>query len=173
MTIPEETAPPPGLRFDPVYYFREAFRILRWDDAAVRRAFPLGVLTLRIISLGRPVPWTFIAIQYVFILIFSFIWIVLQIGLAHVLAKAFFGAKGSYAALLRAFLLGQLYQWLAVVPIVGGLLSGIAGIAVLMLVFEEVDGIERMKAFGLAAGIGVVFWILSVWITMSRMHPIR
>jgi hypothetical protein len=192
MTVAEDTAPPPGLRFDPVHYFLEAFRILRWDDAAVRRAsrddnsllygflilalapaFPLGIMTLRSIGMGYPVPWTLIASRYAFILAFSFIWIVFQIGLAHVLAKALFGAKGTYASLLRAYLLGQLYQWLAVVPIVGGLLSGIGGIAVLMLVFEEVDGVERMKAFGLAAGIGVLFWILSMWIVMSRMHPIR
>jgi len=35
-----------------------------------------------------------------------------------------------------------------------GALVGLGGIAVLMIVFEEVDGIDRMKAFGLAATIG-------------------
>lgn len=34
----EETGPSPRLRFDPLHYFSEAFKILRWDDAAVRRA---------------------------------------------------------------------------------------------------------------------------------------
>jgi len=34
----DERAPTPRLRFDPVYYFVEAGRILCWDDAAVRRA---------------------------------------------------------------------------------------------------------------------------------------
>lgn len=32
---------------------------------------------------------------------------------------------------------------------------GVGGVAVLMMVFEEVDEIERMKAFGLAAAIGI------------------
>jgi hypothetical protein len=183
--------PPPKLRFDPAYYFSEAFKILRWDDAAVRRAarddnsllyglvivalgaaLPFVLMTLRSASLGYSVPWILVGTRYVFVFVFSLIWIVLQIGLAHVLAKVLFGAKGSYASLLRAFLLGQLYEWLAVVPIVGGLLSGIGGIAVLMMVFEEVDGIERMKAFGLAAAIGIAFWLLSFWIATSRMHPV-
>jgi hypothetical protein len=39
----------------------------------------------------------------------------------------------------------------------GGALAGLGGIAVLMIVFEEVDEIERMKAFGqgtISAGVG-------------------
>ena len=42
-----------------------------------------------------------------------------------------------------------------------------------MLVFEEVDGIERMKAFGLAASIGVIFWFASMWIAPSGMRLAR
>jgi hypothetical protein len=52
------------------------------------------------------------------------------------------------------------------------MLVGIGGIAVLMMVFEEVDGIERMKAFGLAATIGVVFWIASIWWMTSGGRPV-
>jgi hypothetical protein len=71
---------------------------------------------------------------------------------------------------MRAYLLGQLYRWLVVVLIAGGLLTGVG---VLMLVFEEVDGIERMKAFGLAASIGVIFWVASIWFLASRVQPRR
>ena len=192
MAVAEELAPPPSLRFDPVHYFTEAFRILCWDDAAVRRAsrddnallyglvivalapvIPFGLMILRFASLGLPTPWQTIGMGYIVAVVFSVVWIVAQIGLAHVLAKAMFGARGTYAALLRAYLLGQLYTWVAAVPIIGGLASGIGGIAVLMLVFEEVDGVERMKAFGLAAAIGVTFWILSIWAATSLMHPIH
>jgi hypothetical protein len=53
-----------------------------------------------------------------------------------------------------------------IAPVAGNILAGLGGIAVLMIVFEEVDGIERMKAFGLAATIGVAFWIGSIgWMT--------
>jgi hypothetical protein len=57
--------------------------------------------------------------------------------------------------------------------VVGGMLAGLGGIAVLMLVFEEVDGIERMKAFGLAASIGAIFWVTSIWLATSGVRPVR
>jgi hypothetical protein len=192
LTTAEESAPAPGLRFAPVYYFKEALKILCWDDAAVRRAstdnnsllygflilliapaFPFGLLTLRNMNLGYSVPWGLIASRYLMVLIYSLIWIFLQIGLSHILAKTLFDAKGSYVAIMRAYLLGQLFQWLVIVPVVGGMLAGLGGIAVLMLVFEEVDGIERMKAFGLAASIGVIFWVASIWVATSGVRPIR
>jgi hypothetical protein len=192
LTTPEEMAPAPGLRFAPVHYFSEAFKILCWDDAAVRRAskdnnsllygfliqaitpaIPLGLLALRDAQLGYPVPWDRIVPRYGWVLLYSLLWIFLQIGLSHVLAKILFEAKGSYVAIMRAYLLGQLYRWLIIVPVAGGLLTGVGSIAVLMLVFEEVDGIERMKAFGLAAFIGVIFWIGTIWVSTSGHLPIR
>jgi hypothetical protein len=93
--------------------------------------------------------------------------IVLQIGLSHVLAKVLFEAKGSYLGIIRAYMLGQMFRWLVIIPIVGGILVGVGGVAVLMMVFEEVDEIERMKAFGLAAAIGITFWILSIRIARA------
>jgi hypothetical protein len=41
-------------------------------------------------------------------------------------------------------------------------------IAVLMCVFEEVDGIRRMQAFGLAFGVGLVFWVLTFVLLAPR-----
>jgi hypothetical protein len=192
MTTAEETAPPPRLRFAPVYYLNEAVKITCWDDEAVRRAardnnsllygflillvapvLPFWFLTVRNISLGYGVPWHLLAPLYATALLSSMVWIFLQIGLAHLLAKTLFDAKGSYVEIMRAYLLGQMYRWLIIVPIVGGFLTGLGSIAVLMLVFEEVDGIERMKAFGLAASIGVIFWIAAVWLAPGGVRPIR
>jgi hypothetical protein len=119
------------------------------------------------------VPWELVISRYGIALLGSLIWIVLQIGLSHILAKALFEAKGSNVEIMRAYLLGQLYRWPIVVPIVGGLALSVGSIAVLMLVFEEVHGIERMKAFGLAASIGVIFWIASIWLSMPGAQPIR
>jgi len=192
LTTPEETAAPPRLRFAPLHYFGEAVKILCWDDAAVRRAsrdnnsllygfvilaitpaLPLALLVLRSAGLGYPIPWDLLVRRYALTLVIALIWMILQIGLAHLLAKTLFEAKGTYVAIMRAYLLGQLFQWLVVVPFIGGILSGLCGIAVLMMVFEEVDGIERMKAFGLAAAIGVAFWILSIWAVTSGVRPVR
>jgi len=188
MTSPDELAPPPPLRFAPIHYLAEAFKILCWDDAAVRRAsrdnnsllygflilafavaLPFAVLAVRFASLGFPIRWQLVLTRYALTVVVSLIWILLQIGLSHVLAKALLDAKGSYIAVMRAYLLGQLVQCLAVIPVVGGMAAGLGGIAVLMLVFEEVDGIERMKAFGLAAAIGVVFFILSIWVIVPAL----
>jgi len=130
-------------------------------------------MTLRNVGLGYPVPWDLLLRRYGLTLLFALIWIILQIGLAHLLAKTLFEAKGTYIAIMRAYLLGQLFQWLVVVPFIGGLLGGLGGIAVLMLVFEEVDGIERMKAFGLAAAIGLTFWMLSIWAATSGARPVQ
>jgi hypothetical protein len=192
MVTAEEMAPPPGLRFAPVHYLNEAGKILMWDDEAVRRAsrdnnsllygflivaiapaLPFGPLLLRNFNLGYSPPIGLMAAHYQQALLSSLVWIFLRVGLSHLLAKMLFEAKGSFVAIMRAYLLGQLYRWTIVVPIAGGLLTGIGGIAVLMLVFEEVDGIERMKAFGLAASIGVVFGIIQMWFAPGAARVMR
>ena len=53
------------------------------------------------------------------------------------------------------------------------MLVGIGGVAALMMAFEEVDEIERMKTFGLAATIGILFWIASVWIATNGPRPMQ
>ena len=54
---------------------------------------------------------------------------------------------------------GGLWRRRVVLPYVGTLVVGLWSTAVLMRVFEEVDGIGKMKAFVLAFGVGVLFWI--------------
>jgi hypothetical protein len=190
LTTADEAAPPPNLRFAPLYYLDEAFKIMSWDDAAVRRAshdnnsllygflilavgtvIPFGFLAQRSMQLGYPIPWALMATHYPQTLAYTLAWIILQVGLSHYLAKLFFDAKGSYLGVMRAYMLGQLFRCLIIVPVAGNILAGLGGIAVLMIVFEEVDGIERMKAFGLAATIGVAFWIGSIWWMTSGGRP--
>jgi len=192
LVTPEELAPPPGLRFAPLHYLDQAAKIMTWDDAAVRQAskdnnsliyglmilaigtaIPFVFLVLRDVRLGYTTPAGLLGLRYAQTLAYSIAWIVAQIGLSHVLAKALFEAKGSFLEIMRAYMLGQMYRWLIIVPIVGTMLVGLGGIAVLMMVFEEVDGIERMKAFGLAAAIGITFWVASIWVIKNGPHPIR
>jgi|SRR5882672_5660835 len=187
----DETAPPPKLRFAPLYYLDEAFKIMTWDDAAVRRAsrdnnsllygflilaiaaaIPFRFVVEKSIHLGYPIPWSLMASRYAQTLAITLAWVVLQVGLTHQLARLFFDAKGTYLGVMRACLLGQLFRCLDLVPVGGGALVGLGGIAVLMIVFEEVDEIERMKAFGLAAAIGVVFWVASIWWVTGGNHPV-
>jgi len=39
-----------------------------------------------------------------------------------------------------------------------------------MMVFEEVEGIERLQAFGISAGINVCFFFLQQLMTPVRHH---
>lgn len=85
-----------------------------WDDAAVRRASrdnnslvygfllialaascltPFLFLAQRSLTSGYPIPWSLMPARYVQLLIVSLLWIVLQIGLSHYLAKLFLDAK--------------------------------------------------------------------------------
>lgn len=95
-----------------------------------------------------------------------FTWLVMgtiaiaQLGLCHAIAKMFLGAQGTFRGVLQALLLGWFVNGLIVIPVIGIYAAAIAWTAVLMLVFEEVDGIERMPAFLISAGINIAFLAL-------------
>ena len=86
---------------------------------------------------------------------------VIQIGLCHTIAKVFLGATGTLVGVMRPLFLGWFVNVLVLIPVVGIYAAGIAWTAVLMLVFEEVDGIGRMQAFLISAGINAVFLALN------------
>ncbi len=71
---------------------------------------------------------------------------------------------------MRPLLLGWIVNLLGVIPVAGTLLAAIGWTAVLRMVFEEVDEIERLQAFGISAGINVVFTVLMFMLVPAR-HP--
>jgi len=175
----EESAPPPT-GFSPGYYLRLAFDIVRWDDVAIRRAsrdanalyygVALSAAGAAIIFLGTMLPrWLTRppaspgALMFEVILGLMIFWVymgavaIVQLSLCHLLAKWFFGATGSYLGVMRPLLLTWFVNCLILIPFVGILAAGIAWTAVLMMVFEEVDGVGRMQAFLISAGINVAF----------------
>jgi len=181
MTL-EEAAPPP-LEFAPFYYIRMAFSIVRWDDMAVRRASrdpnalvygaALSAASAAIIFLVTALPGmltregkTLETIFWGLLLGLVFFWTymgiiaVIQIALCHAIAKVFLGTTGTLAGVMRPLFLGWFVNALILIPVVGIYAAGIAWTAVLTLVFEEVDGIERMQAFLISAGINAVFLVL-------------
>jgi hypothetical protein len=114
LVLPDELAAPPGWRFAPFYYLEESFKILTWNDAAVRRAakdnnslvygfsilalgtaVPFEFLLLRNWGLGYEAPWKLAGLRFGQTLATVLVWIILQIGLSHLLAKIFFDAEGS------------------------------------------------------------------------------
>jgi hypothetical protein len=181
---PEEAAPPPS-GFDPIYYLRLAFNIVRWDDIAIRRASrdanaiyygaAFWFLSALIILLVTAVPPTLarlhasgpalvigVGVGLVFGLTVMAVLIFIQLGLCHLIAKWLFSGTGTYMALMRPLLLGWFVNVLILIPVLGPLAAGIAWIAVLMLVFEEVEGIERLQAFLISAGINVCFFLIQL-----------
>ena len=104
-----------------------------------------------------------------------------QYGTCHLLARCWFGARGTYVGVLRAWLLGSIVMWLPVIsfsgmiiarPLGAGLvwtaviasivvvIAGLWSVAVMMIVFENVDGITRLKAFGLSCVLGFFFQVM-------------
>lgn len=190
-TMAQEEAAPPPSGFAPLYYLRLAFNIARWDDVSIRRAsrdsiagyygtlfwavsamvvllFTLLPTMLRTIRVSGPA----MVIGLVFGMMFGFVGLgiitLVQLGLCHLIVKWFFGGKGTFVGILRPLLLGWFVNVLILIPIVGPLAAGIAWAAVLMLVFEEVEGIDRLRAFLIAAGINVCFLILQFAIPMRH-----
>jgi len=166
------------------YYLGEAVKIVRWDDLAVRRnskdrrALYYGILfwscsaflvlsisiLLQVLPRFRgkdPIALLFgLIVGIVFAFCLIAVWTFLQLGLCHLIAKWFLGATGKFIEVLRPLLLGWFVNCLAIVPVAGTLLAGIGWTAVLMIVFEEVDGIGRLQAFVISAGINVCFLFL-------------
>jgi hypothetical protein len=180
-SMTEEEAAPAPEGFAPLYYLGLAFRIARWDDISIRRAsrdpratyyglFIWTVAALAILlatavpqtlrSIGnRPTPVLIVSIFFglIFGLLFMCMITFMQLGLCHLIAKWFLGASGTFMRVMRPLLLGWFVNVLALLPVVGIWAAGIAWTAVLMLVFEEVDGIGRLQAFAISAGINVCF----------------
>lgn len=182
----EESAPPPS-GFAPLYYLGLAFNIARWDDVSIRRAsrdsqatiygIGLWMISALIILAVSAIPQILragqlsgpaLGIGIVFGLAFGLavmaIITYMQMGLCYLIAKLFFGGTGTFMGVIRPLLLGWIVNVLVLVPVAGTWLSAIAWTAVLMLVFEEADGITRLQAFGISAGINAVFFILQVMI---------
>ncbi len=180
----EEAAPFPA-GFAPLYYLRLAFNIARWDDVSIRRAsrdliagvyggvfWAIAALTillftalpqmLRTMHATRSVLIIGIGVGLIFGLALMSLITFIQLGLCHLIAKWFFGATGTLMGVMRPLLLGWFVNMLILVPVVGLWVSGIAWTAILMLVFEEVDGIGRLQAFVISAGINILFIALQV-----------
>jgi len=177
----ESDEPPSKVGFAPAYYFIQGWKIVFWDDVAIRRnardarALFYGILFWIIgaslpLLLGfavaaangvklDPQKVTFALAMVPSAILFDF----LRFGICHFLAKKFFDGSGTFMPLMRALLLGSVVSWVAILPVVGPLLAAIGGTVVIMVVFEELDHIERMQAFLLAVGVNIVFAVLGYY----------
>ena len=93
---------------------------------------------------------------------------ILEYALCHWLARLLFGGRATFPQVLRVLLLGSIVQWTFIIPVVGLLVGSLWSIAVLMRTFEEVEGIPRLKAFGISVCVSVPFNILFVLLSTQR-----
>lgn len=169
---------PAKIGFPPAYYFTQGWKIIFWDSAAIRRnsrdsnalfygilfwiigaSLPLLVNIAIAKSNGVTLDPQKLTLSLAIIAIGLLVEF-LRFGICHLLAKQFFGADGTFMPLIRSLFLGSVASWLIVVPVIGSLLVGIASTIVIMVVFEEIDHIERLQAFLLAVGVNVAFAVL-------------
>jgi hypothetical protein len=186
----EEAAPPPS-GFAPFYYLHLAFNIARWDDVSIRRAsrdsnavfygaslwaitalvilsFTALPQVLRTTQASGPAMIVGLIVGLIFgLAVMAFITLI-QLGLCHLIAKWFFGGTGTFMGIMRPLLLGWFVNVLILIPVVGVWPAAIGWTAVLMLVFEQVDGIGRLQAFFISAGINLCFIALQFMTGMQR-----
>jgi len=77
--------------------------------------------------------------------------------------RKLFGRDATFAARLVC-------NCLVLIPVAGTLAAAIGWTAVLMMVFEEVEGISRLQPFGISAGINVCFFVLQQMMTPAARH---
>jgi hypothetical protein len=161
------------------HYLGEAWRIVVWDDAAVRRAkddpraLSYGIviwLLANAISNLVPVylwgkkPRTATPeedlLSLAVVLLCLVVLGLVQIGIVHLIAKYFCAGEGSFIQILRPLLLASFVFMLQALPLFGGLLTGIAWISVTVMVFYEVDGMPYLTAFLVSGVTGLGLEIL-------------
>ncbi len=159
------------------YYLGETLKIVGWDDEAIRRnakdprATRYGLIiwlgSILLILLGPRLPWLgvhmpksnpiVLPIGLFGGLAFGVAGMAgiatIQVGLCHLIAKWFLGSEGRFVEVMRPLLLGWAVNCLLLMPTGGAMLAAIGWTIVLMMVFEEVDGITRLQAFCICAGI--------------------
>lgn len=191
--VTEVDAPvPTKLRFAPIEYFRQACMIVFWDDPSIRRAsqdpnallygllfslVPGGVAILLLLAAARLNGVDAANFQRIMLVLLALIplgivYDVVRYGICHLIAKYMLGGKGKFLPLFRALLLGcSVVSWTALVPIVGVYLAGIGSVIVIMVVFEELEHIERMQAFILSASVNIIFYGV-IFYMMPVTHPL-
>jgi hypothetical protein len=76
------------------------------------------------------------------------------------MAKYFCAGQGNFIQIIRPLLLAQIVYLLLLIPIAGPWVAAIASVAVMVMVFHEVHGIEFLSAFLLSAGVGLALRLI-------------
>lgn len=166
------SAPPSGFAFG--YYLSKAWRIVRWNDDAIRdvmndpRALRYGLLvwiatnTLSVLAMlflwpnqRDTIPNAAIPIVVVIALVYSAVLSLIQLGIVHLIAKYFCAGNGKFVQILRPLLLVSFVYILQVIPVAGTLIAGLAWVCVMVMVFDVVDEMDQLTCFLVSAAVGI------------------
>jgi hypothetical protein len=174
---PEES---PARESTPRSRVRDAIGIARFDGDAIARiagdseALPYGVLVMVVGSLlsvllaafgpshvpgGERPSFPVLALVAVPI---TLAWSAFSVAVMHGAAKLLFGGTGRYLSLLRVIWLGSIVQWLILVPFIGAFVAGIWSLLILLVAFDEVEGIARLEALVLVGVMAALMFVFSM-----------
>jgi len=165
-----DIAPPEGLAV--FHYLGEGLRIARWDNAAIwrvkddNRALPYGILiwlvmrgfslwALSLYSTSSRVPTPFEIFALAFWLLSDLVVMLLKLAVCHLIFKWFCAGEGRLIQIIRPMLLASVISLALAVPFVGPIVMILASVTVMMMIFQEVDGVEALTAFLISACVGV------------------
>lgn len=157
------------------------FDMLRFEPSAIRRvvatpaAMPNAIIVLAVVGLcwgiGSFGPFG-VFVGPPVLLLGAF----LEVGIIHIVAKLV-GGRGDYATLLRVWGLLHVAGVVAVVPLAGGFLLGLASLwflVALVPILEISHGLSRDRAiltvailFGIGVSIAIMFTLLVLFGVMS------
>lgn len=96
---------------------------------------------------GYTVNWLQLFVGLIVLVLIDAVVFSTQYGLAHLLARWWFGARGSYVAILRTMLMGSIALWVYPIPVVGPLAASLWMIAVLMRVHGRLVALFSLLTF--------------------------
>jgi hypothetical protein len=159
----------------PMRYVRAALAIARMDTEVMvvisrdRQAIWYGV-ALTAITAGWTVMLQVLTtrsllaalLTLIFVPAFAVLVSALSTAAIHGAAKIIFGATGTYVGVLRVLWLGSLVGMLAIVPVLGQIVSGLWSTLIMMVTFQEVDGIDRIQALGLSLALNAAIYLIGI-----------
>ena len=163
----------------PARYLRETIRIIRLDTDAMgrmaqdRRALYYGAVILMgahaiqwlselpALIENEPMEPLFLFALIVLAIPAELVISFVSIALLHGTARLLFGASGRTLALVRVLWLGSLVLWLTAIPFVGTVVAALWFLLIMLVAFEEVDGIERLQALMIAVAFSAVKWTIN------------
>ena len=180
--IPEEALPPPP-GICPGYYLRMAFHIAFLDVTAIRRVsrdpdalfYGAAYSTLAAVAVflvtalhkmltregatSGTIFWGLL-LGITFVCVYLGVIALIQVGMAHFIARTMLDGTGTFFEVLRPAFLGWFVNFLTVIPVVGPPAAALAWTAVMARVLNAVDSLSPAKSVLIAGTINASFLAL-------------